>query len=79
MGSPHWEASWPDTGADSPSAAVEWMQRVLVLALNHVLGQPMLSAHSGQGTDTAQEAGVQPPPGSLRAPELVASCVASWV
>lgn len=58
MGSPHWEASWPEIRADSPAAA-EWMQRAIVLALNHVLGQPMLSTHSGQGTDTAQEAGVQ--------------------
>lgn len=64
---------------DSPSAAVEWMQRALVLVLNCVLRQRMLSACSGQGTDVAKEASVQPSPGSLRGPELVASCVASWI
>lgn len=64
---------------DSPSAAVEWMQRALVLVLNCVLRQRILSAYSRQGTDAAKEASVQPSPGSLRGPELVARCVASWV
>lgn len=64
---------------DSPSAAVECMERALGLALNCVLRQRVLSACSRQGTDAAKEASVQPSSGSLRGPELVARCVASWV
>lgn len=51
---------------DSPSAAVEWMQRALVLVLNCVLRQRVLSACSRQGTGAAKEASVQPSLGSER-------------
>lgn len=45
---------------------MEWMQRALVLVLNCVLRQRVLSACSGQGTDAAKEASVQPSLGSER-------------
>lgn len=51
---------------DSPSAAVEWMQRALVLVLNCVLRQRVLSTCSRQGTGAAKEASVQLSLGSER-------------
>lgn len=79
MGKPYRRPVGHKPVPDSPSAAVQWMQRALVLALNHVLGQLMSSAHSRQGTHSAKEAGAQPPPGLLRGPELVARCMTNWV